>query len=66
MMLTTKTSDQTRQRGDTLSKILVQFLLKPWESCASPPASLLFLDYLGWQLLNQPFIVYGTLFLLST
>ena len=38
--------------------LLVQFLLKSWVPCAAPLASFLSLDYLGWQLPNQPFLVY--------
>ena len=57
MILTTKTSDQTRQR-DTLSLLAHIYYL----SCESLVLSSLLpcysLDYLGWQLLNQPFFVY--------
>ena len=54
MMLITKSSDQTRQRGPYLYKpylspeYLVLPLLLP---CYSQ-------DYLGWQLLGQPFLFY--------
>ena len=57
MILITKTPDQTRLRGDTLS-LLVQFLLKRCVPCAFPLLPIYSLDYLGWQLLNQPFLVY--------
>ena len=57
MILVTKISDQTRQRGHTLSTCTKPYLgpehlvLPPLFPCCS-------LGYPGWQLLNQPFIFY--------
>ena len=56
MILITKTSDQTRQR-DTLS-LFVQFYLSPEYLVLPPLLPCYFLDYLGWQLLDQPFLFY--------
>ena len=57
MILVTKTSDQTQQRGHTLSTLYKSYLspehlvLPPLLPCCS-------LGYPGWQLLNQPFLFY--------
>ena len=46
-----------RDKGDTLS-LLVQYLLKSWVPCAFPLLPCYSLDYLGWQLLDQPYLLY--------
>ena len=56
MILVTKTSDQTRQRGHSLylykSYLSPEHLvLPPLLPCCSP-------GYPSWQLLNQPFLFY--------
>ena len=58
MILVTKTSDQARQRGHTLSTFTI--LTSAQVSCAPPPATLLLsiIGCLGWQLLNQPSLFY--------
>ena len=57
MILTMKISEQTRQRGHTLSTCTV--LTQALDNLYSPPlVPCCSLDYQGWQLLNQPFLVY--------
>ena len=57
MILVTKTSDQARQRGHTLSTCTI--LTCALSTLCSPPLLLCCsLDYLGWQLLNHPFLFY--------
>ena len=56
MILVTKTSDQTRQRGHTLNLYKSylsseHLVLPPLLPCCSP-------GYPRWQLLNQPFLFY--------
>ena len=57
MILLTKTSDQTRQKRHTLSTctIITQTL---GTLCSPPLIPCYSLDYLSWQLLDQPFIFY--------
>ena len=49
-----------RTHTDNTLSLFVQFLLKPCVPCAPPPPLLpcYSLDYRGWQLLDQPFLVY--------
>ena len=54
MILVTKTSDQTRQRGQTHSLYLYKSYLSP-EHLVLPP---LLPCCPGWQLLDQPFLFY--------
>ena len=57
MILVTKTSDQTRQRGHTLSTCTN--LTRARSTLCSPPLlPCCSLGYPSWQLLNQPFLFY--------
>ena len=57
MILVTKTSDQTRQRGHTLSTCTnLTWALSTL--CSPPLLPYCSLGYPGWQLLNQPFLFY--------
>ena len=57
MILLTKTSDQTRQRGHTLSTRTVRTYALG-TLCPPPLLACYSLHYLGWQLLDQPFLFY--------
>ena len=59
MILVTKTSDQARQRGHTpLSTCTINSYLSSEYLVLPPVLPCYSLYYLGWQLLNQPFLLY--------